>query len=64
MQAQSISITVTFTDEQAWVFAQFLKRVSVHEYRLNAIDDSEAYDMVEAGEVIRRALASQGYDPR
>jgi hypothetical protein len=61
---QSIEITVTFTAGQAWQFAQFLKRVSFREYRNNATCDDEAYLMRDAGELIRCALAEQGYAPR
>lgn len=61
---KSVEITVTLTDAQAWEFAQFLKRVSFREYRTNATCDDEAYLMRDAGEVIRSALAEQGYAPR
>jgi len=60
----SIHITVTFTADQAWEFAQFLKRVSFRDYRNNASNDDEAYLMRAAGELIRDALAEQGYAPR
>ena len=61
---KTIEITVTLTDDQAWEFAQFLKRVSFREYRNNATCDDEAYLMRDAGEIIRSALAEQGYAPR
>jgi hypothetical protein len=61
---KTVEITVTLADDQAWEFAQFLKRVSFREYRNNATCDDEAYRMMEAGELIRRALAEQGYAPR
>ncbi len=61
---KTIEITVTLTDAQAWQFAQFLKRVSFREYRNNATCDDEAYLMRDAGELIREALAEQGYAPR
>ena len=64
MQSQSINIMVTLTDDQAWQYAQFLKRVSFNEYRNNASNDDEAYLMRAAGQLIREALASQGYAPR
>ena len=60
----SVKITITFTDAQAWEFAQFLKRVSFSEYRDNATSDEVAYLMRDAGEIIRTALAEQGYAPR
>lgn len=61
---KSVEINVTFTDDQAWQFAQFLKRVSFREYRANATCENEAYLMRDAGELIRSALAEQGYAPR
>ena len=61
---KTIEITVTLTDEQAWEFAQFLKRVCFSDYRDHATSDEEAYQMVNAGERIREALAEKGYTPR
>lgn len=59
-----ITLTVELDDEQAWQFAQFLKRVGYDDYRQLSTDDSEARTMVEAGELIRKALAEAGYKPR
>jgi hypothetical protein len=61
---ETVKITVTLNADQAWEFAQFLKRVSFREYRANATCEDEAYLMRDAGEIIRRALAEQGYAPR
>jgi hypothetical protein len=61
---KTVEIQVTLTDEQAWEYAQFLKRVCFSDYRDHATSDEEAYQMVNAGERIRRALAEQGYAPR
>jgi hypothetical protein len=61
---ETVEITVTLTDAQAWQFAQFLTRVSFREYRNNATCDEEAYLMRDAGDLIRRALAQKGYAPR
>ena len=59
-----VEITVILTDAQAWQFAQFLKRACFSDYRSHATSDTEAYQMIDAGEHIRRALAKQGYAPR
>lgn len=64
MSNKTIQLSAELTDEQAWQFAQFLKRVSYHDYRELATDDYEARTMVEAGEILRRALAEVGYAPR
>ena len=61
---QTIEITVILTDAQAWEFAQFLKRACFGDYRGHATSDTEAYQMIDAGERIRRALEEQGYAPR
>jgi hypothetical protein len=61
---KTIEINVTLTDAQAWEFAQFLKRVCLSDYRGCATSEAEAYHMVNAGEQIRLALATQGYVPR
>lgn len=61
---KTIEITVTFTQAQAWQLAQLLKRLSFREYRVNATCDDEAYLMIQAGELIREALAEQGCAPR
>jgi hypothetical protein len=59
-----VRLTAELTDAQAFVFAQFLKRVGLMDYRALAVDDAEAYTMLEAGEVIRAALREVGYAPR
>ena len=59
-----VEITVTLTDAEAWQFAQFLKRACFTDYRGHATSEAEAYQMINAGEHIRRALADQGYAPR
>jgi hypothetical protein len=61
---QTVEIQVTLTDDEAWQFAQFLKRVCYSDYRAHATSEAEAYRMVEAGERIREALADAGYAPR
>lgn len=59
-----VEINLMLTDAQAWEFAQFLKRACFSDYRSHATSEAEAYHMIEAGEHIRRALASQGYASR
>lgn len=59
-----VNITVELSDEEAYQFAQFLKRVGYHEYRALSTSDSEVSSMINAGEIIRKALAEAGYAPR
>ncbi len=44
--------------------AQFVKRVGYSDYVSLAIDKQEAYEMVDAGEKVRKALADKGFAPR
>ena len=57
-------LMIELTGEEAWAFAQFLKRVAVDDYRRLAVDGDEACAMQDAGDTIRSALAEQGYAPR
>lgn len=61
---KDITINVTLTDEEAWQYAQFLKRVCFRDYQDRASNEGEAYTMVKAGEKIREALRDRGYAPR
>jgi hypothetical protein len=61
---EEIEIQVVLTDQRAWEFAQFLKRACFSDYRDHATSDEEAYQMINAGERIREALAAKGYAPR
>jgi hypothetical protein len=57
-------LAVILSTQQAWAFAQFLKRVGLADYRALAVDVDEAYLMLEAGEAIRADLRLAGYAPR
>lgn len=59
-----VTITVMLEDHEALAFAQFLKRVGFTDYEANASNRDEAYEMIDAGEKIRKALAEKGYAPR
>jgi hypothetical protein len=59
-----IEISVAMTDEEAWAYAQFLKRVGLNDYKTNAENEAEAYLMLQVGEKVRKALAEKGYSPR
>ena len=61
---KTITLTVEMNDEQALQFAQFLKRVSFNDYRELSTSNEEAHTMIEAGELVRKALAEAGYAPR
>lgn len=57
-------ITVILSTQQAWAYAQFLKRVGLDDYKALAVDLEEAYTMLSAGEAIREELRRVGYAPR
>lgn len=58
------SISLKLTDEEAWAFAQFMKRMRHDVYRGLAVNDEEAFEMREAGIKIREAINQAGFDPR
>lgn len=59
-----IKIEVELSPEQAEGLSQFVKRVRHDICRELASDDAEAFNMLDALDVIRAALAEQGYSPR
>lgn len=59
-----VVITAVLTPEQALAFAQFAKRSGWDEFKANAIDDDEAYLMIDAANVLRESLARAGFAPR
>jgi hypothetical protein len=59
-----ITVVVELSDELACAMAEFLKRVGYSDYRSLAACDEEAYNMQEAGERLRAALALNGCAPR
>lgn len=65
MSAGPVVVTVTFADEaQACAIAQLVKRLCWTEFRANAVDESEAYEIRAAVERFRTCLAEAGYAPR
>lgn len=63
-----VTIRIEFDEpgasEQAWAFAQFLKRLRWNEYRACAIDDDEAYAIRDAVAKVQQAFTLEGYNPR
>lgn len=62
--AAPVRVAIELTDDQAWAFAEFLKRSTFDDYRGRAVSKEEAYVMIAACEAIRKALADAGYAPR
>ena len=61
---QVVSIAVELPYDQAWAFAQFLKRTGHSDYRRFAENNDEAYAMQYAAERLRDALTAAGVAPR
>lgn len=61
---KTVTIDVELTEEQAWQFAQLLKRIGFSDYRLFAENDEQAYEMKAAGGAVQDALARAGVNPR
>ena len=57
-------ISIKLSDDQAWAFAEFLKRVLPEDFERRAGDKTEANHMWDAGLEIQRALADKGFSPR
>jgi len=63
------TITITLNDKsglngEAWLFAQFLKRITYQGVADCAVDKAETESMLEIIEKIRSQLAKQGIAPR
>ncbi len=59
-----VTVTAEMTEAEALALAQFFKRAGYTDYRANAVDSDEAYEMLAAGEKIREGLAHAGFAPR
>jgi len=64
MTTDTVTLSLYLTEQEAWDFAQFLKRAGFSDYRSNAADQEEAYRMLHVGEKVRGALAEVGINPR
>ena len=61
---KTATITVELPDGEALALAQLCKRISHADCRSNAVNDDEAYIMMDAIAKLQRALAESGYSPR
>jgi hypothetical protein len=57
-------ITLELPAHQTLALAQFLKRIGWTEIRANAVDLDESYEIRAALDVLRKALAEEGFAPR
>ena len=59
-----LHLVLDLPPDEAWAFAQFLKRAGQSDYQRLAANAGEADDMCCAAEAIRRALSDAGCAPR
>ena len=59
-----ITLTVETNDQDAYVLALLLKRLTFSAVRECARDEAEAYSMLSGIYAVQKALAEQGYNPR
>ncbi|MEC8811203.1 MAG: hypothetical protein VXY23_07835 [Pseudomonadota bacterium] len=57
-------IDLELNEDDAWVFALFLKRLCFSDFKANACDEAEAYQMRDATGRVQEALARHGFSPR
>lgn len=57
------TIEINLSKHQAEALAQFVKRVGWSEFRANAVDDAEAYDIRAAVDALQRTLTDAGLSP-
>ena len=59
-----ITVELYLSNYEAHALAQLVKRIGWREVRVNAVDDAEAYAMMDAVNGVAKALASVGIAPR
>lgn len=60
----NINFEFELAPTEALALAQYVKRVSWTDVRRNAVDDNEAYRIMDAINVLQKAMAEEGYAPR
>lgn len=63
-QAQEVAVTLYGFPQHIEALAQLVKRLGFTECRLNAVDEDEAYSMMDGLGILAKALAEAGYSPR
>ncbi|WKJ88787.1 hypothetical protein QZJ86_12215 [Methylomonas montana] len=64
MSTKTNPIKVDLPDDEALALAQLCKRISYSDCRTNAVDNAEAYIMLDAIAKLQKSLAEAGYSPR
>ena len=63
-QAEKIQVSFEVSEVEALALAQFVKRVGFSDWRNNAVDDTEAYQMKDAFYKLQEGLADSEFSPR
>ena len=58
------TVELVLPKEHMMALAQLVKRIPFSDVRNSAVDDRECYLMMDALELLRKALADEGYAPR
>lgn len=61
---EHVKVELEISPEMAMALAQLCKRMGLSDCRANAVDDEEAYQMVNALADLSSALAQAGFSPR
>ena len=64
MAEKFISFSFELDRDEAWAFAEFLKRAGWNDYHSNSASEEETRLMLSAGEKIQKELALKGFAPR
>lgn len=64
MQQESLTLTLEASSDELWALAQFVKRVGWQDFKENAVDEAEAYQIRAGVSALQRALDEAGYAPR
>lgn len=59
-----MQLQLDINKSQALALAQFVKRVGWVEVAQNSVDKDEAYEMIDALNLLAKALAQNGFSPR
>lgn len=58
------SAVTELSEDHAWALAELCKRITFSDCRSNAVDQDEAYRMIDAMAKLSEILAKIGYSPR
>ena len=56
----SVQVALSLDEDTAYALAELCKRIPFSDARSNAVDDSEAYRMLEALDNVRKGLEGAG----